>query len=91
MSYEKLKETKFFENYQKALRKELSIETVKAIKTPEKVVKCEKNYSCISCGKILINRRNGQYIFSEELSASFLKEIRIKCFCGKVNIFKGGA
>lgn len=40
MSYEKLKETKFFENYQKALRKELSIETVKAVKTPEKVVKC---------------------------------------------------
>lgn len=88
MSYEKLKETKFFENYQKALRKELSIETVKAVKTPEKVVKCEKIYSCSNCAKILINSMNGKYIFSEELNASFLKEIRIKCTCGKVNTFK---
>ena|GEM_PF-3906648 len=84
MSYEKLSKTKFFESYQKALNKELSLEIVETVNTNEKV------YRCTQCNEILIERTNGKYIFSEKLNASFLKEIRIKCPCGKVNIFKGG-
>ncbi|MGL5623184.1 hypothetical protein [Cetobacterium sp.] len=91
MSYEKLSKTKFFENYQKALKKELSLEIVETVNTNENVLKQEKIYSCTQCNKILIERKYGKYIFSEKLNASFLKEIRIKCPCGKVNIFKGDA
>jgi len=90
MSYEKLSKTKFFENYQKALNKELSLEIVETVNTNEKVIKQEKVYRCTQCNEILIERTNGKYIFSEKLNASFLKEIKIKCPCGKVNIFKGG-
>lgn len=90
MSYEKLSKTKFFENYQKALKKELSLEIVETVNTSEEILKQEEIYNCTQCNEILIERKHGKYIFSEELNASFLKEIRIKCSCGKVNIFKGG-
>ena len=85
VEYEKLKKTKFFENYQKALRREQCLEVPKNIK---KIKIQNKIYYCCECSEELIERKNGKYIFSEELNASFLKEIRIKCPCGKVNIFK---
>lgn len=81
MSYEKLKKTKFFENYEKSLKGELILKS-------EPVKSNHEIYSCRSCGKILFEEKENKYIFSSELSGTFLKEIRIKCICGKVNIFK---
>ncbi|MGL5624740.1 hypothetical protein [Cetobacterium sp.] len=83
MNYEKLKKTKFFENYEKSLKGELILKS-------EPVKSKHEIYSCGSCGKILVERKENKYILDDELKGSFLKEIRIKCICGKVNIFKRG-
>lgn len=81
MGYEKLSKTKFFENYQKALKGELVL-------TSQPVKRKKEIFSCGSCGKILIEQKENKYIFDSELKGSFLKEIRIKCTCGKVNTFE---
>lgn len=81
MSYDKLKQTKFFESYQKALKGELVL-------TPQPVKSKHEIYSCKSCGKVLFEQKENKYIFDDELNGTFLKEIRIKCICGKVNTFK---
>ncbi len=92
MGYEKLKETKFFENYQKALKGELVLvkESCEVIIKGEKIQpKINKKYLCVECGKVLIEENSEKYIIDKELKVSFLKEIRAKCLCGKVNVFKG--
>ncbi|MGL4864696.1 MAG: hypothetical protein ACRC4T_16500 [Cetobacterium sp.] len=81
MGYEKLEKTKFFENYKKALTGELILKS-------EPVKSKNEIYTCGSCGKILFEQKENKYIFDDELSGSFLKEIRVKCICGKVNTFK---
>lgn len=92
MGYEKLKETKFFENYQKALKGELVLvkESSGILIREEKIrPKNDKKYLCVECGKVLIEENSEKYIIDKELKVSFLKEIRAKCLCGKVNVFKG--
>ena len=92
MGYEKLKETKFFENFQKALKGELVLvkESSGILVREEKIKpKNDKKYLCVECGKVLIEENGEMYIIDKELKVSFLKEIRAKCLCGKVNVFKG--
>lgn len=81
MGYEKLEKTKFFENYKKALTGELILKSG-PVKSQNEISNCG------SCGKILFEQKENKYIFDDRLSGSFLKEIRIKCICGKVNTFK---
>lgn len=81
MDYEKLEKTKFFENYKKALKGEL-------ILVSQPIKKNCEIFDCKACGKVLVEQKENKYIFDEDLRASFLKEIRIRCICGKVNIFK---
>ncbi|MGL4863145.1 MAG: hypothetical protein ACRC4T_08505 [Cetobacterium sp.] len=80
MKYEELKRTKFFENFEKAFKGELILES-----QPTK----EKNriYTCVACGRIILEYREGKYIIDESIGAILQKEKRVKCICGKVNIF----
>lgn len=81
MKYKNLSKTKFFENYKKAINGELVLVS-QPVQTKERV------FPCSSCGKIILEYKEGKYIVDEGLMANLSKEKRIRCICGKVNIFK---
>ncbi|MGL5918132.1 MAG: hypothetical protein ACRCYM_02695 [Cetobacterium sp.] len=81
MEYKNLEKTKFFENYKKALT---GVSVLKYEPTKSK----NEIFTCGSCGKILFEQKEDKYIFDNKTNATFLKEIRIKCQCGKVNTIK---
>ena len=80
MEYEKLKKTKFFENFEKSFKGELVLES-----QPTK--ESNKTYTCVACGKIILEYNQGKYIVDESVGAILQVEKRIRCTCGKVNIF----
>ena len=81
MKYKYLSKTKFFENYKKAINGELVL-------VSQSTNKKERIFTCSSCGKIILEYREGKYIVDEGLMANLSKEKRVRCICGKVNIFK---
>lgn len=80
MKYEELKRTKFFENFEKAFKGELILET-------QPIREKNRIYTCIACGKIILEYREGRYIVDESIYANLQSKKRIRCTCGKINIF----
>lgn len=81
MKYKNLSKTKFFENFEKAYKGELILET-------QPIGEKNRIYTCIACGKIILEYREGRYIVDESIYANLQSIKRIRCICGKVNIFK---
>ena len=89
MSYEKLKKTKFFENYEKALKGDLILQSESSINlNKESLGKKQRIFTCGSCGKVILEYDEGKYIVDESIMANLNKEKRVRCTCGRVNIFK---
>lgn len=79
MNYKNLEKTKFMEGYQKTVNGD--------IKPTKAITRNSKVYVRESCKRVLMEHREGKYIIEDNIMANIGKEKRIRCICGKVNVY----